>query len=303
LTKTQTTADRATADRTVFGIGIAFASFLLLSMADALTKLLFERGTSVFQVAAVDAIFALAVALPVLARQDGIASLKPRRPQIVILRCLAGAGSLMLAFLAFAQIPLADAYAIAFLTPLGVTALAAPVLGERVGWRQWLAVGIGFAAVIAILRPDFGAVGFGQLAMIASAALFVINMLMLRRIAKTESSGALLLVYFVMLFLIALPVAVAHWHMPSLIDFLLMAATGACSGLGNLLLILAFRYAAAALVSSFMYTQLIWGTVFGFFLFKDLPDLITIGGAGIIMLCGIYTLTHASRTARSAVGA
>src|SRR5207247_667602 len=83
-----------------------------------------------------------------------------------------------LAFPAFAQIPLAAAYAIAFLTPLGVTALAAPGLGERVGWRQWLAVGIGFAAVIAILRPDFGAVGFGQLAMIASAALFVINMLM-----------------------------------------------------------------------------------------------------------------------------
>jgi len=82
-----------------------------------------------------------------------------------------------------------------------------------------------------------------------------------------------------------------------------MAATGACSGLGNLLLIVAFRYASAAIVSSFMYSQLIWGTVFGAFLFHDLPDLITIGGAAIIMLCGIYTLTHASRTARAAVGA
>src|SRR5690349_19176722 len=91
------------ADRTVVGLGIAFVSFLLLSMADAGTKLLSERGTSVFQVAVVDAVFALAVALPFLVRQDGVASLKPRRPWIVILRCLAGAGSLMLAFLSFSQ--------------------------------------------------------------------------------------------------------------------------------------------------------------------------------------------------------
>jgi len=292
----------AIADRTVFGIGIAFVAFLILSMADALTKLLSARY-SVFEIASIDAVFALAVVLPVLIRQDGVASLMPRRPGIVILRCALGAGSLMLAFLAFAAIPLADAYSLAFLTPLAVTALSAPVLGEHVGWRQWLAVAIGFAAVVAILRPDFGTIGLGQLDILASAAAFAGSMLILRRIAKTETSGALLLVYFIMLFLIGLPVAITRWQTPGLTDFLLMAATGACSGLGNLLLIVAFRYASAAIVSSFMYSQLIWGTVFGAFLFHDLPDLITIGGAAIIMLCGIYTLTHASRTARAAVGA
>ena len=290
------------ADRTVFGIGIAFVAFLILSMADALTKLLSARY-SVFEIASVDAVFALAVVLPVLIRQDGVASLMPRRPGIVILRCALGAGSLMLAFLAFAAIPLADAYSLAFLTPLAVTALSAPVLGEHVGWRQWLAVVIGFAAVVAILRPDFGTIGLGQLDILASAAAFAGSMLILRRIAKTETSGALLLVYFIMLFLIGLPVTIAHWQTPGLTDFLLMAATGTLSGLGNLLLILAFRYASAAIVSSFMYSQLIWGTAFGAFLFGDLPDLVTIGGAAIIMLCGIYTLTHASRAARAVVSA
>jgi drug/metabolite transporter (DMT)-like permease len=293
---------QAIADRTVFGIGIAFVSFLVLSMADALTKLLSARY-SVFQIALVDGAFALAVVLPVLIRQDGLVGLMPRRPVLVILRSALGAGSLMLAFLAFAAIPLADAYAIAFLTPLAVTALSAPVLGEHVGWRQWLAVVIGFAAVIGILRPDFGTIGLGQLDILASAAAFACSMLLLRRIAKTESSGALLLVYFIMFILIGLPLAIARWQTPGFSDFLLMAATGLCSGLGNLLLIVAFRYASAAIVSSFMYCQLIWGTVFGAFLFGDLPDLITIGGAAIIMLCGIYTLTHASRTARAAVGA
>jgi len=156
---------------------------------------------------------------------------------------------------------------------------------------------------VLMMRPDFSAIGSsgfgGQLAMVASGLLFALSMLMLRRIAKTESSGALLLVYFIMLFVISLPFALDDWRMPDAMDFGLMAATGACSGLGNLLLILAFRYAAAALVSSFMYSQLIWGTAFGYLLFAELPDWITIGGAVVLMLCGVYTLLHAAKTARA----
>jgi drug/metabolite transporter (DMT)-like permease len=291
------------ADRTVLGTGLAFLAFAVLATADAVTKLLSTRY-SVFEVASIDAVFALLAALPVLVLWEGIASLKPRRLGIVVMRCTFGAGSLILAFISFSLLPLADAYTIAFLTPLAVTALSAPLLGERVGWRQWVAVVIGFAAVVLMLRPDFSTIGangagWGQLAMLASGALFALSMLMLRRIAKTESSGALLLVYFVMLFLISLPFTIGDWRTPTALDFGLMAATGACSGLGNLLLILAFRYAAAALVSSFMYTQLIWGTIFGYLLFVELPDGITIGGAVVIMLCGLYTLLHAAKTARA----
>ena len=291
--------DRAAADRTVFGIGLSFLAFALLSSADALTKVL-SSTYSVFEIASVDAVAALAVALPLLVRQDGIASLKPRRPGIVILRCGLGAASLMLAFLSFSMIPLADAYSLAFLTPLAVTALSAPVLGEPVSWRQWVAVLIGFVAVIVILRPDFGAISLGQFYMLGSAALFALSMLILRRIAKTESSGTLLLVYFVMLFLIGLPVAIGQWQTPTMPDFVLMVLTGACSGLGNLVLIIAFRHASAATVSSFMYTQLIWGTIYGLTLFGDLPDLTTVGGAVVIMMCGIYTLIHASNASRAA---
>jgi S-adenosylmethionine uptake transporter len=292
------------ADRTVFGIGLSFLAFAILSSADALTKLLSAR-ISVFEVAVVDAVCALAVLLPILVRMDGAASLRPRRPVLVIVRCALGAGSLMLAFLSFSNIPMADAYAIAFITPLAVTALSAPTLGEAVGWRQWLAVVIGFLAVLVILRPGVaglgaGGLGWGQLFMLLSAALFAASMLMLRRIAKTESSGSLLLVYFIMLFLIGLPVAVGRWVVPSAGDLALMVLTGICSGLGNLLLILGFRYARATIVSSFMYTQLIWGTLFGVILFDDRPDAITIGGAVVIMLCGIYTLTHESRESRAA---
>jgi drug/metabolite transporter (DMT)-like permease len=298
---------RSHADRTMFGTGLGFLAFAILATADALTKFLSAR-TSVFEIATIDAVFALITALPVLVLWDGLSSLRPRRLGLVVVRCTLGAGSLVLAFVSFSLIPLADAYTIAFMTPLVVTALSAPLLGERVGWRQWVAVVIGFAAVVLMMRPDFsaagaGGFGWGQLAMVGSGALFALSMLMLRRIAKTESSGALLLVYFVMLFLISLPFTIGDWRVPTAMDFGLMAATGACSGLGNLLLILAFRYAAAALVSSFMYTQLIWGTAFGFLLFTELPDAITIGGAVVLMLCGLYTLLQAAKTARAETAA
>jgi drug/metabolite transporter (DMT)-like permease len=309
MRSTDVQPSRTGADRTVLGTGLAFLAFAVLATADAVTKFLSVRHYSVFEVAAIDAVFALAASLPVLALWEGADSLKPRRLGIVVLRCALGAGSLVLAFVSFSMIPLADAYTLAFLTPLVVTALSVPLLGERVDGRQWTAVAVGFVAVLLILRPDFGAAGghgfdsggfgWGQLAMLASGGLFALSMLMLRRIAKTESSGALLLVYFVMLFLISLPFAIGDWRMPTAFDFGLMAATGACSGIGNLLLILAFRHAAASLVSSFMYSQLIWGTAFGFLLFGDLPDMITLGGAAVIMLCGLYTLLYAARVARA----
>jgi drug/metabolite transporter (DMT)-like permease len=295
------------ADRTMLGTGLGFLAFAVLATADALTKLLSERQYTVFEVAAIDAVFALATALPVLVLWEGFASLRPRRLGLVVVRCTLGAASLVLAFVSFSRIPLADAYTIAFMTPLLVTALSAPLLGERVGWRQWVAVLIGFGAVVLMMRPDFSAIGSGgfggQLAMVGSGLLFALSMLMLRRIAKTESSGALLLVYFIMLFVISLPFAIGDWRVPSALDFGLMAATGACSGLGNLLLILAFRYAAASLVSSFMYSQLIWGTVFGYLLFTELPDWITVGGAVVLMLCGLYTLLQAAKTARAEAAA
>ncbi len=285
------------ADRTVLGIGLAFLSFAILSVSDALTKLL--SGTyPVFEIAFMDGLVALLVVVPAIVRMEGFSGLRPRRPGIVALRCVLGAASLITAFLSFSMIPLADAYSLAFIAPLVVTALSVPVLGEHVGWRQWTAVLIGFAAVLVILRPDFHGIGLGQFYILASAVLFAGSMLILRRIAGHEPSGALIAAYFVMLLIMTAPVAVAQWQTPTLRDFALMVLTGACSGIGNLLLILAFRKARATIVSFFMYTQLIWGALLGLALFGDLPDAVTIGGAAIIIACGVYTLWHVSTAQR-----
>ena len=288
------------ADRSILGVGLAFLSFAVLSGSDTLIKLLSTRY-SIFKSATIDAAIAMIVAGGFLARREGFASLVPRRWPIVLVRCLIGAGSLLVAFVGFSRIPLAEAYSISFVAPLLVTALSFPLLGERVGWRQWVAVVVGFAAVVAILRPGLGEIGVGQICALVSAVCFSLSMLMLRMLAGRETSGALLVTYLGVLFLLGLPVAIAEWRTPTLTDFAMMVAMGLFTAFGNLLLIMAFQMAAAALVSSFLYTQLIWGTVFGLLLFGDAPDAITLGGSAIIIACGLYTLSHASRQARMAV--
>jgi drug/metabolite transporter (DMT)-like permease len=284
-------------DRTVIGIGFAFLGFAILSSADALTKLL-SSHYSIFEIASIDAVFASLIVIPVVVRAEGFASLRPRRPGLVLLRCALAAGSLIFCFVAFSKIPLADGYAIAFIAPLAVTALSVPLLGERVGWRQWIAVMVGFAAVTIILRPDVGAAGFGQFCMLASALLFALSLLVLRLIAASEPTGALMIAYLGMVFAMGLPMALAEWRTPMLRDFALLFVMGLCTGLGNVVLIKAARAAPAAIVSSFMYTQLVWGGVLGLLLFGDLPDSITLIGSAVIIACGLYTLWHASRQAR-----
>lgn len=290
----------AARERIVFGIALAATSFAILAAADALTKLL-SSGYSIFEVAVVDGAFATLLVAAGVWRAEGFGALRMHRPWLVLGRSVLAATSLVSAWISFSQIPLADAYAIAFVAPLAVTALSAPALGERVDWRQWAAVIAGFAAVFVMLRPGFGTFNMGQLYILISALLFAVSILILRRIAGRESSGAMLGSYFLLVFLIGLPAALPVWRWPAASDLALMLLAGLCTALGNYLLIRATRYAPAAIVSSFLYTQLIWGTIFGMALFGDWPDAVTIAGAAIIVASGLYTLRHAAARARTAV--
>jgi len=288
-------------DATALGIGLSCLSFAILSGADALTKLL-SSSYSIFELAAIDTLFAILVVVPIMVRVGGLASLRPRRPALVLARSAFAGGSLLAAFLSFTRLPLADAYAVAFISPLAVTALSVPVTGERVGWRQWTAVAIGFAAVLGILRPTFDSVQIGQLIMFGSALLFALSLLMLRRIAPVESSGTLILCYLAVTCLMSLAVAIPQWHNPTAHDLALIFVMGLSTGFGNLALIYASRMISAAINSSFMYTQLLWGAAFGFLLFGDVPDAITLAGAAVIVVCGLYTLWHATGAQRAPAG-
>jgi drug/metabolite transporter (DMT)-like permease len=203
-------------------------------------------------------------------------------------------------FTAISFIPLATATTIAFVSPLFVTALSVPILGERVGPRRWIAVAIGFLGVLLVIRPGIGDIHPAMFLPLGMAFFYGLYQILTRRLSDTEpplttlfytaTVGAALTTLFVPFF----------WEAPSTQAWLLMVAMGFFGGFGHLLLIQAFRYAPASMLAPFSYVQLVWVTILGFLIFGDLPDAYTTAGAAVIVGSGLFVFYREGVRARPA---
>lgn len=271
------------------GVGMAVLSYLAFSTGDAMIKLASARF-SVFQIAFTLALFALVPVAVLGLQQGGWRALVPRHKGLVALRGVLTAACGLLAWRAFAILPLAEGYAILFATPILVTGLSAVVLGEEVGWRRWLAALVGFAGVIVMVRPDFATLGLGHLyaglAVLAGAA----GLITLKRIGGRETSASILLAVFLAIALACAPMLPGRMVMPSGHELLIMALAGLLMGCGHAGLVVATREAAAVVVAPFQYTQMVWGVLFGVLLFGYRPDTFLFLGMGLVVASGLYTL-------------
>lgn len=272
------------------GIGFAVLAFALFSTSDACVKWLAGAGYPIPQLGATLALFALAPVAWLVMRGGGLASLRARRPFWVAVRAALLGGDTLCAYFAFAALPFAETYAIFFGTPILVTALSAPLLGERVGWRRWVAVAIGFCGVLIVLRPGFATLGFGHLAAIGAMVLFSLSLLLLRRIGNEESSAAMVSWALAAVLLVTLPWVPAVFVAPPPVDLALMAFGGLLLGLAHVALIEAFRAAPASAVAPFHYSQMIWAVLLGLLIFDELPDLWVAVGAVTIVGSGLFIL-------------
>jgi drug/metabolite transporter (DMT)-like permease len=212
-------------------------------------------------------------------------------------------------YLAIAQLQLAQAIALFFTAPLFLTALSGPVLGERIHPRSWVAVAIGGAGVLTVLRPGVGDLDPALFLPVLSAFAYALSALCARRLGATESGGAMALtaaaVYMLAsaaagLALVGLaPPADAHpsikflldpWHWPDARDLGLMAACGVISAVAFFFLGHGYRLAEANRAAPFEYASLPWGILWGFVFFDNLPDLATVLGAIVIVYGGLYAL-------------
>ncbi len=183
------------------------------------------------------------------------------------------------------------------MSPLLVTGLSVPILGEHVGIRRWAAVIIGFASVLVIIRPGFGMVHWAMSLPVLTAACFALYQITTRILSRSDSAAT---TYFYSA-TVGLAVTSAclpwQWVTPDLWGWLSLAFLGAAGGLSHYLLIRAFAVAPASLLAPFAYVQLIWSITVGFLWFGDFPDLWTIGGGAIICLSGLYVLYRERRAA------
>jgi drug/metabolite transporter (DMT)-like permease len=247
--------------------------------------------------------FALLPVLLQVAREGGLATLRTRRLRGHLGRSLSGFFSLIGFVYAFGRMPLADVVAIGFSAPIFITALSAPLLGESVGFRRWSAVVVGFAGVLVMVRPGSGI--FGQLALVVlgATALYGLNMIFIRRLGRTESTGAITFCYTVCCSLLGAAALPFVWVTPGLADAALLVVVGLIGGFGQLFVTAAFRNGPAAVIAPFDYASILYVTAFGYAIWGDLPDRILLLGAAIVVASGIYIVHRESRRGTAPVPA
>lgn len=277
------------------GAVLVLAAFAIFSGADAIVKIM--AGT----IPAPQVTFFITVAALVLLLGHAIATgrlhrLVPRQPSLAFWRALLLAVDTLLIHYAFAKLPLAEAYLIAFLTPILVAMLGFVFLGERLSRIGWAGVLIGFAGVVVALKPGVAPLNLGHLAAFASAVFFALSLILLRRAKMAETDAALVASLLIVMTPVALAVAAVATDMVplELPDYGLSLAGGALMLGGHALLVRAFRVGEASVVAPFQYSQIIWGCLYGVLLFATPVEPHTVLGAAIIILSGWLVLRGSS---------
>lgn len=207
-----------------------------------------------------------------------------------------GLTALMLGFLfaAYRFMPLADATAVMFVGPVLVVALSWPLLGERVGPRRWAAVAVGCLGALIIVRPGLGVFHPAALLALVAAALSALHQCMIRILSRTDTALSTLLYTSLVGAAVAMVAAPFFWVAPDAQGWSLMILLGVLGIASQYCIIKGFEAAPAATVAPFMYTLLIWATLYGLVLFGDFPDVWTMCGAAVIVASGIY-IAHRER--------
>ena len=269
------------------GILLIVLSMSIVPMMDGLAKLLSARYP-ILEIVWARYFFHLLYLLPIVLVRYGPKALLPRHPSLQIVRGGLLLASTILFFAAIAQMPIADALALVFISPLIVTALSPVLLGEKVGPRRWGAVVVGFLGALIIIRPGFVSIDTGALLALGAGVIYAFYVIATRKLSGT-APPLVTLTYTALLGAIVMSVAVPfQWITPNPFDLLLMAAMGGCAAVGHFLLIKAFEHAPASVLAPFGYSEIIMATVIGYFIFADFPDTWTWSGIAVIISSGVY---------------
>lgn len=282
------------------GILLLIAATFMFSISDVFAKILGAR-LHVIEIGWIRYLVSLVIVLAVQARM-GRVRVRVRFPGQQVARGLAMVCSMMLFFVALRFMPIADAAAVGFVSPLMITALSVPLLGEVVGLRRWAAIGVGFAGVLIVMRPGTGAFQPAALLVVCSSLSWAFASVFTRKLAGKEDAGAMML-WTIMVGggVLSLPLPFV-FTMPSLLDVAMATAIGVLVTAGQYWMIFAYRHASASMLAPFSYVQLIWSTTSGWLVFGQLPDEWTWVGAAVIMASGLYTLHRERVRARERAG-
>jgi drug/metabolite transporter (DMT)-like permease len=257
---------------------------------DALVKLV-ARELPFGEVLFLRGMLSIAILVIVIGMTGGLRHVTMSATRVVLLRSLLDALGTICFIAALVNMKIADLSAVVMTSPLILTALAAFTLGEHVGWRRWLAIGVGLAGTLFIVKPGAGAFDMWALAGLAAAFFGAARDLTTRRLDPGASSLVVGLYGTLAVTLSGAAIGLGEtWIFPNREQWLLIAIAAMFLGLGTYLVVHAFRGVEIAAVAPFRYTLLVWMGIAGYIAFGEVPDRWALIGAALIVLSGLYAM-------------
>jgi drug/metabolite transporter (DMT)-like permease len=288
MNQTRTTAVNGNL-RSIYAMLIAVAMF---SLMDTAMKLLAQTYPPV-QVAALRALSSLPLLLAYMAWRGAFRNLTKVRWPLQVLRGVLGIAMLALFAFGLKNLSLAEAYTIFFIAPALITALSVVFLKETVDAPRWIAIAVGLAGVLVVLRPTGeGMMTLGGLAILGSAVAYAISAIAARILARTDRAEHVMFWLIVLMGLGATTIAAPNWVNLRMADGWLLVGLAISGFLGQIAITEAFSSGEASSVAPFEYSALAWGVAIDWLLWQTLPDEYTLLGAAIIIGSGIYLIRH-----------
>ncbi|RGP38254.1 DMT family transporter [Pseudotabrizicola alkalilacus] len=276
---------------TKLGIWLMVGTTLIFAVQDGLSRHL--AGTyNVWMVVMLRYWFFAAFVIALVSRSPGgiRAAVRSRMPKLQMLRGVLLALEICVMVLAFIALGLVESHAVFATYPLLIAALSGPILGETVGWRRWLAIGVGFVGVVVILQPGYGVFRVEALIPLAAALMFALYGLLTRYVARTDA--AMVSFFWTGTTGAVVMTAIGIWHFEPMTpgDMGWMALLCMTAALSHWCLIRAYEVAEASAIQPLAYLQLPFATLIGLFVFGEELRLNVAMGAGIVVAAGLFTL-------------
>ncbi|WP_448042206.1 DMT family transporter [Bradyrhizobium liaoningense] len=287
----------ARVDHPFRGIALILLSTVFLGCSDVTAKYLAASLPSI-EITWIRFLTFTLLFTPVMLPASPLYAMRTKRPGLQVMRGAALLGSSLFFITGLGFLPIAEASATGFVAPLFVTALSIVFLGEKVGMRRWLATALGLIGVLIILRPGTSAFHPAAFFPLVSAACWA-GTLILTRMMSGREAVVTTMAYSSLTGLAILTALVPFvWVTPSWTAIALGIFIGVASTAGQWIVVLAYRYGDASVLAPFSYTQLLWVSILGFFIFGEVPDVWTITGAAFIVASGLY-IAHRERVRRA----
>lgn len=278
------------------GALLMLASTALFTMMSAVVKLVGER-IPFFEIMFFRSILALPVVFLIVLRMGGGATLVTQRFPQHVMRAMTGTAAMSCSFFALTVLPLAEQTALTFTTPLFVTLLAIPLLGEKVGIHRFSAVALGFVGIIVIALGKGAFMGpmepwiiFGMIVAVMHGVFSAATTLLVRSLSATERSTTIVLWQSILMTGFTALTLPFVWVTPSGHEWLLLLVIGLVGGVAQVMLTEAYASAQVSSLGAYSYTGILWAVLLGWIFFGEAPGIATFVGSGLIVLAALYIM-------------